>query len=93
MIFTIAAVSFISTALSSFECSRYRFPLDGFFVVLAGLAVKARLLGSAEGFTGRLERPVLHRHLTAEKSLDLADNLVRLGYADSKGSAQVARSI
>ncbi len=37
MIFTIATVSFISTALSSFECNRYRFPLDGFFVALAGL--------------------------------------------------------
>jgi len=45
MIFTIATVSFISTALSSFECNRYRFPLDGFFVVLAGLAA-TRLLGA-----------------------------------------------
>lgn len=43
MIFTIATVSFISTALSSFECNRYRFPLDGFFVVLAGMAA-TRLL-------------------------------------------------
>jgi len=43
IVFTIATVSFISTFFASFECNRYRFPIDGFFVCLLAMAVSSAL--------------------------------------------------
>jgi hypothetical protein len=39
MVFTIVFISLLSTMLSSFECNRYRFPLDGFLLVLTALMI------------------------------------------------------
>ena len=44
MMFTIVFVTMVSTMLSSFEGNRYRFPMDGFFIVLVGGLATGRLV-------------------------------------------------
>jgi hypothetical protein len=44
LIFNIAYVTVVSNTLSSFECNRYRFPLDGFYVALSGLVLERMLV-------------------------------------------------
>jgi hypothetical protein len=39
ILFTIVFVTGVSNTLSTFESNRYRFPLDGFYVVLSGLVL------------------------------------------------------
>jgi hypothetical protein len=39
MLFTILFTTAVSNLLSSFENNRYRFPLDGFYLLLAGMAL------------------------------------------------------
>ncbi len=53
MLFTIVFVTLVSTMLSSFEGNRYRFPLDGFFIVFVGGLVTDRLARASRPRAGR----------------------------------------
>jgi hypothetical protein len=49
MLFTILFATAISNSLSSFENNRYRFVLDGYYAVIAGLALTAMLPARSDG--------------------------------------------
>ena len=51
MVFNIFFITGVANTLSSFENNRYRFPLDGYFVTLLGMAV-SQALGAASGGVG-----------------------------------------
>ena len=40
VLFNILYLTLVSNLLSSFETNRYRFPIDGFFLILFGMAVE-----------------------------------------------------
>lgn len=60
MLFTIVYLTLVSTLLSTFEGNRYRFPLDGFLIVLTG-GMLFQILGRITGRPDRALRPAADR--------------------------------
>jgi hypothetical protein len=77
MLFNIFFVTGVANTLSSFENNRYRFPLDGYFVALFGMAVSQWLKSRTEDAPRGAGKGEVHPKATASLSNDLPGPVLR----------------
>ena len=77
MLFNIFFVTGVANTLSSFENNRYRFPLDGYFVTLFGMAVSQWLKSPREDAPRAADNREVQPKATASLSNDLPGPILR----------------